>query len=493
MRDYEFYYTQDGSVGLYSYADEDVYHSKFGALSEAWDKFIQPSGIDKKLNTVPNIKVLDVCYGIGYNTKALMSYVINTNENYLNRNNFSNKIKKYFKKIKIFNKKIFGKNNNLSSNIEAIDNDNINVDNNKMLLTSIETNNNNCSLHNEHVLSNIKIDCLEINEELVKLSPLIKTFITPQEIFTRIIPKIFDCFDTYWKIKKILSKIGTFFAPKNNREITELLDIKFNNTYDELEYEHRIHKFVNYILANKLVEIYGKEYLNTNFKKVLKNKRKRRFFEPALLKYIKFKLFDRYNLLSKFNLIAFLHNIYYDHLSNRYKKAKFEDAESLFNINFYINDARKSILQINDQYDLIFLDAFTFSKAPELWTVEFMAELYNRLSSRGLLMTYSNSALVRNTFIENNFYIGKILDSKTGKCIGTIAAKDKSMIEHPLSNYDLGLCSTRAGIPYRDPGLSATKEQILKRRELDFKSSDLMTSSQYMRSRTAREDDNNEE
>ena len=33
----------------------------------------------------------------------------------------------------------------------------------------------------------------------------------------------------------------------------------------------------------------------------------------------------------------------------------------------------------------------------------------------------------------------------------------------------IGLCNTRAGIPYRDPSLSSNKEQILKRREYDFK------------------------
>ena len=50
MRDYEPYYTEDGSIGLYSYADKDVYHSKFGALTEAWEKFVLPSGIDNMLN-----------------------------------------------------------------------------------------------------------------------------------------------------------------------------------------------------------------------------------------------------------------------------------------------------------------------------------------------------------------------------------------------------------------------------------------------------------
>ena len=93
MRDYEFYYTQDGSIGLYSYTDNDVYHSKFGALTEAWDKFVIPSNIDDKLNKLHNIRVLDVCYGIGYNTKALMSYVINKNERSLEEKNLIFKIK----------------------------------------------------------------------------------------------------------------------------------------------------------------------------------------------------------------------------------------------------------------------------------------------------------------------------------------------------------------------------------------------------------------
>ena len=156
------------------------------------------------------------------------------------------------------------------------------------------------------------------------------------------------------------------------------------------------------------------------------------------------------------------------------------------------NDARKSILEINRQYDLIFLDAFTFHKAPELWTVDFMAELHRRLSPTGILMTYSNSALVRNTFLESNFFIGKILDKKTGKCIGTVAAKEKSLIEHPLSNYEMGLCSTKAGIPYRDPNLNYSKEMILNNRQREFKASDLMTSSQYMRARSSKNNVNEE-
>ncbi len=477
MRDYEFYYTQDGSIGLYSHQDNDVYHSKFGALTEAWEKFILPSGLDKKINNIPNIRVLDVCYGIGYNTKALMSYVINKNEKYLKQKSLIEKLKNFYAK------------NKEKNIIESINNDSIDSNNilfqKEMLLSHNET-------IQEDIISRIQIDCLDINEELVKISPLLKTIITPQEIFSRIIPRFLDCFDSYWKIKKFLARISFIFAQKNKKEISELLDLKFNNDYDQIESDYRIHKFVNYILLDELVSKYKKEYLDTKLKKTLSKRTKKKFFNKHMLDYAKFNQIRGYKLISKFDLCGYLHNIYYDHLSNRYKKARFNDAKKLFKVNFYVNDARKSILNLTGQYDYIYLDAFTFTKAPELWTVEFMAELYNRLSSRGVIITYSNSALVRNTFLENNLYVGKILNKKTGKFIGTIASKDKSMIEHPLTSYEIGLCNTRAGITYHDPSLNSTKEEILKRREIAFKSSELMTSSQYMRSRTTNKGDDNE-
>ena len=483
MREYEFYYTQDGSIGLYSYADNDVYHSKFGAITEAWDKFVLPSNIEKRLQEQNSLKVLDVCYGIGYNTKALMSAIINYNERNLQKKNIFQKI---FEKIKKIIKKIKSK---FTNNTETIDTNNIKTKK-EILSEPIETINvNNNDINNQY----IKIVCLEINKELVKISPLLKTVITPQEIFSRIIPQIFDCFETYWKIRKFLNKISYLFLPRNTRQIKELLDLKFNNDYEEVDNEHRIHKFVNYILVNKLSEQYKNEYFDEDFKKLLQEKNKKHFLEPSVVTYAKFMQNSRYNLLSKSDLLTNLHNIYYDHLSKRYKKADFKTTEKLFNVNFYVEVARKAILNINEQYDLIYLDAFTFSKAPELWTVEFMAELYRRLSPTGMLMTYSNSALVRNTFIENNFYIGKIYCPKTKKYIGTVATKEKNLIEHPLTNYEMGLCSTRAGIPYHDQTLSLTKEQILKQREIAFKTSDLMTSSQYMRARTAKDEDSSNE
>lgn len=458
MRDYEPYYTEDGSIGLYSYADKDVYHSKFGALTEAWEKFILPSGIDKNSNR--EIKVLDVCYGIGYNTKALMSFFINKNKIY---------------KKNILQKLFTNKHNNetICTNKKGVEKDNILLSH----IDTIEYNNN---------LPGLTIDCLDINEELIKLSPLFKTLKTPEEIFDNIVPQIFDCFDSYYKLRDAFSNFLSYFMPKNRKEINDLLDIKFRNMHIEKEY--KVNEFVNYIILNSLSDKFGQSYLDENIRNILRENKNRRFFDKSLIKYAKFNQKWGYNKSSKNVLSTFLHNIYYDHLSKRNKNMNFKAIESLIKLNFLINDARKSILELNEQYDYIFLDAFTYTKAPQLWSTEFVAELYKRLAPDGVLMTYSNSVQVRNTLLENNFYVGKIYNKKNDKFIGTIAAKDKSRIKYPLNNYELGLCATKAGIPYHDPNLAFSSKEILELREYEYRHSNLMSSSKYIKIRGSKDD-----
>ena len=83
-------------------------------------------------------------------------------------------------------------------------------------------------------------------------------------------------------------------------------------------------------------------------------------------------------------------------------------------------------------------------------------------------------------------YVGKIYNEKTKKFIGTIASKDKSKIEYPLDSYEIGLCNTKAGIPYHDPQLKFSKKDILDLREYEFRNSQLMSSSKYMKLRNAK-------
>ena len=74
----DFYITDDGSVGLYSEEVHDIYHSKSGALKESFDKFIFPTHFQDFCNKNNDIKLLDICYGIGYNTKSAISSFLNS-------------------------------------------------------------------------------------------------------------------------------------------------------------------------------------------------------------------------------------------------------------------------------------------------------------------------------------------------------------------------------------------------------------------------------
>lgn len=470
MRDYDFYYTQDGSIGLYSFEDSDVYHSKFGALTEAWVKFILPAQLDKIINKKKNINILDICYGVGYNTKALMTFVLNNNKNKLKKINFE----------KFFNDENFIKANNIDTKYTNKSSHRANI-----LLSYID------KIYS-NIFSTFNIDCLEAKEELVKISPFLKSNNYKLDFLKMISPSI------YFKIKKIVSK-NTFIYNllfkkriRNKQFITELLDLKFNDDFVNIDEKYKINKFVNPIINCALSKQYKYNRLSKKCIKLLNDKHTKKYLNKKQANFDKFPLKNRHIFPMKLFKLTFLHNIYYKYLSSRYKKIDFKLASSFFNLNFYINDARKSIFELNREYDLIFFDAFSYTKAPQLWTIEFFNILYDKLSSDGLLLTYSTSALVRKTLLENNFYVGKIIDPHSNKIVGTIASKNKKLIQHPLNNYEIGLCNTKAGIPYHDVAFSLSNEKIYKMREKEFYESDLMTASKYKKLRDNSNGDNDD-
>lgn len=71
--------TRDNTISLYNYEVNDVYHSKVGAYTEAIHKYVLPSGLLSFINGKSEVKLLDVCYGLGYNTKAAVNEIIKFN------------------------------------------------------------------------------------------------------------------------------------------------------------------------------------------------------------------------------------------------------------------------------------------------------------------------------------------------------------------------------------------------------------------------------
>ena len=61
------YFTNDGSVGLFNPDVQDIYHSTYGALREAYEKFILPAELDEFFKSDNEIKIFDICFDIVYN------------------------------------------------------------------------------------------------------------------------------------------------------------------------------------------------------------------------------------------------------------------------------------------------------------------------------------------------------------------------------------------------------------------------------------------
>ena len=113
--------------------------------------------------------------------------------------------------------------------------------------------------------------------------------------------------------------------------------------------------------------------------------------------------------------------------------------------------------------------------------MEFFKLLHEHLDENGMILTYSNSAAVRNALINAGFYVGKTFNYSLKKFTGTVAVKNKSLIKHDLSEYDLGLIKTRAGIFYRDENLTGLNEEILASHRKEVENSNLISSSKYIK------------
>jgi tRNA U34 5-methylaminomethyl-2-thiouridine-forming methyltransferase MnmC len=145
-----------------------------------------------------------------------------------------------------------------------------------------------------------------------------------------------------------------------------------------------------------------------------------------------------------------------------------------------IGDARQTIQQVPMQWaDAIFLDPFSPPHCPQLWTVEFMQAIANRLKPDGYVVTYSCAAAVRMAMILAGLHVAST--APVGRrSPGTIAAFPQMTLP-PLSIAEQELLQTRAAIPYRDLELIDDKSVILLRRQQEQQLSQLESGSSWRR------------
>ncbi len=412
------YFTNDGSVGLFSPEANDIYHSTYGALTEAYEKFILPSDFEKFFRKNSEIKILDICFGIGYNSKSFL--------------------------------------NNL---LEFIYND------------TIDTNNIFKAINNDKIYTNNKkykifIHAIDTDKNLATLSPFFKTF------------------------EKNIGKLNSKSEIIYKQEKIKKLSINIASS------EYKLKDEVNILLLQKIFNQIDNDTIS-----ILFNKKYRQYFDRKMMRLFEFYQNERSTYTPLRCLKAFLHNIYYKYLSNGYKRAS-KYLELLdFNFNLEINDARLAVINDKNKYNFVFLDAFTPTKCPCLWSVDFFKLLYEHLEDGGLILTYSNSAQVRNSFLNAGFDVKKIFSKSQNKFTGTVAIKhstDTSLsntetnynteLIFDLSEYDLGLMKTRAGIFYRDENLSLDNEAIINNHKNEVENSNLISSSKFIKSHKKEQD-----
>ena len=157
-----------------------------------------------------------------------------------------------------------------------------------------------------------------------------------------------------------------------------------------------------------------------------------------------------------------------------YRKDYFEDQ--FFKCSLFWGDAREkiNIIPASIKFDLIYLDGFSPQKCPQVWTIEFLSKVTEKLNSQGYLITYSSSAAVRKTLRNLGLEIFTIkprFNKRTIWSQGTVAISklDKNKLKSNSNIAKLSLMEeehllTKASVPYRDKDLNSSKDDIIKNR-----------------------------
>lgn len=153
-----------------------------------------------------------------------------------------------------------------------------------------------------------------------------------------------------------------------------------------------------------------------------------------------------------------------DHGYLKYNKV-LSNIPSNISINIHVCDARIFLRDYADkEYDAVFLDPFSPSKCPELYSVDFFNKLKDFLTPIALILTYTAASPVRSAIVDAGLYIGE--GPRFHRSGGTIASRSPDLIDVPLSFSDEKVIAlSDVGVPYMDPNLTDDYHVIIDRRQ----------------------------
>ena len=152
---------------------------------------------------------------------------------------------------------------------------------------------------------------------------------------------------------------------------------------------------------------------------------------------------------------------------------------------WWLGDARQQLgrlpAALSGGCDLVFLDAFSPARCPQLWTQEFLGRLAELLRPQGRLLTYCTAAAVRRGMELAGLRLASLQPdrerSEGGEAgprwsrdpwsVGTVASPTPLATAaslRPLSDMEREHLDSRAAVPYRDPQGCAEPATILAQR-----------------------------
>ena len=86
------------------------------------------------------------------------------------------------------------------------------------------------------------------------------------------------------------------------------------------------------------------------------------------------------------------------------------EEKNVISSNFTLTKRKQFFDEISDenQYNLIYFDAFGYRVQPELWSTEIFEKMYKALKVNGVLVTYAARGVVKRSMIEVGFNVEKL-------------------------------------------------------------------------------------
>ena len=69
--------TEDGSLSRFDEETGELYHNRAGAYTEALRNYYEASDANDRLQRTGELRLLDACFGLGYNTFVLLAELVN--------------------------------------------------------------------------------------------------------------------------------------------------------------------------------------------------------------------------------------------------------------------------------------------------------------------------------------------------------------------------------------------------------------------------------